>query len=481
MNFMVLSVLLNSLFFALFLLLYLGCAANIALFDWLKFSFFAWFCFNTFVAIKRNGFFSVYALFLMLSAFFIYDCLFFDLIDYKSLDNFLHITFPARKTFSSETGLLFLYYSAVMIFVLDIFYYAILAGTATAQISYDEKFVTRNLHVVLFAVMVIVFPVICIRLLTIFNYSKKVGYINVVMFGIDESIFPSWTNGFLGIFFIAYLCFLIEPPEKRMFLIATILYGSSCFMKGISGNRGSFLYELFALIIIYLSLYSSKKVRIKFIVLLFVFCFAFSFIIGATRGGGKIKREDVMERNIVFDLLATQTTTRGLILTVIEYGDSIPYHNYPYLFQPIVKIIRGYDSSGTNKDERMRRIKNENSIDMTTAYALSPKNAGKGSGLGGAVIAEFIDCGKTVGILICTILLAFLIVKCDFIKSSKKYLRPILYCLTSNMMHNPRGYFFSFLPQIKYWIVSVIFYLLLRDLVIPFAFKPNLNGGKQIV
>lgn len=458
------AIIINSLFVSIIFLLYFLFILKFDTLSLIKFLV-LFHAFTIFLlAYIDYGFFSVYSIFLFCSAFFIYDSLFFDLINYPGRENFAEIYFPGIHEFSDEVAILFLLYTCIFVFILDTVYRICVLNNKQKKLFYEVDYKSIFISKVVIIGMIILLPISVYKLYRIMIYMRRVGYVKTILNGIPDGVYPNWTNGIAGVIYSLFLIIIIIPVNKKTYIIASILYLVNCMLKGFSGNRGSFLYPLFAIIIVYLSYFSSKKIKIKYILMLGLISIIFSIFIGNTRNN--TKNQNIKKENLICDFLISQTNSRAIPLIIID--GNIPYHNYPFIFQPLLK------NKYNNIKDRYEKIKKTNSIDYLTSFKINRKRTLNGAGLGGAIIGEFIDCGKWFGVIFWTIILAIMIEVLDSINTKKRIYRPLLFIMIVNMVHNPRGYFFKFINDIEYVIFGLFIYLL-----ISFLYDHCLRGAKQ--
>lgn len=443
------SVELNLFFLASSLFLYIYAQGTNCVPDAYKVIYLFWHIACSLIAIKRYGFFSVYALFLMFLMFFIYDSLFFDLINYPKFEDFCHITFPTSMTFSVKTANLFLFYSSVFLFVLDITYNFFAQGKIVHSEIFETKSKTHSSIIYIASLSIIILlPVIIYRFLVVLIYTRNHGYIYVILNGIPDEVFPTWTNGISGICYSLFLILFIHIPRKKTMLKMMFVWGIIRLLKGSAGNRGQFLYSFFALTVSYMAFFKSKHIKLYKAVLIGASLMTFAIYVGQTRYG-KDKKIDIT----LFNFLASQTGSRTVALTIID-GD-IPYRRYPFIFS-------GENIQNKNSLSRLENIKRRNSINQLTSYKISPKVTLNGRGLGGSVLAEFIDCGGLFGVIFWTFILAFFIILADNIKFVPNFLRPFIYLIMVNLFHAPRGYFFHFLSSFQYYVFAIFLYFIIK-------------------
>ena len=446
---------LNFFWFSIILILYVIDYFVGDVFDLIKIIFSIWFLNNTFLAFKHYGFFSVYTIFLLLNLFFIYDAILLDVFNYSKLDNFLIITFPKKYRYSIDVGKNFILYSSTYLFILDIsIRYFKNNFLVSKRMSFIKESDNKFANDFCFFLLLLIFPVSLYRSYQIFMYIWKQGYVYYILNGLPAEAVSSWTNGAMGLFYVFFLVLVINPINKNKFKITCILCGFIFFLQGLSGGRGGFLYHFFALIIVYLSFFSTKKISIKTILFLILLCLAFSLFVGQTREQtNKNTMNLFFNNNIILDFLASQTNSRAVPLTVIQ--GNIPFHEKPFIFSPLFDLFYNNDSAS-----RFEMIKSTNSIDLLTCYKISKTHTLSGNGLGGAVIGEFIDCGSYFGVVGWTIILALIIYFLDnFDKISSRY-RPLCFIFLVNLIHAPRGYFFPNPLQLKYVLFALVLYYL---------------------
>ena len=416
-------------------------------------------------AYRDFGFFSVYSFFLFCLYFFVYNSLVLDLLNYPGRENFAIIFFPAVHKFSDDVSSLFLLYTGGFFCLLDILY-RILINFEGKKKAYNYIVDKRELFINNFAIsgMILFLPISLYKMLRITLYIRKIGYVNAIVNGIPDNIFPFWANGSAGIIYALFFLALMFPVSKKRFFLASSLHIVNCLVKGFSGGRGAFFYEFFAVFLVYLSFYGTKRIKLKYISLLGFICVFFAIYIGNTRDSSN--KQLSLKNNVLIAFLAGQTASRAVPLTVIE-GD-IPYHSYPFIFQPI------FVSQMNPKEGRMNIIKNKNSIDLLTSYKHNRKRTLKGAGLGGSILAEFIDCGKWIGLIFWTLILAIMLCRLDLFNYTKRLLRPWSYILLVNIIHSPRGYFFKFIPKLKYVFIALFIYF-----IVDFFYNTFWKRGKN--
>ena len=135
-------------------------------------------------------------------------------------------------------------------------------------------------------------------------------------------------------------------------------------------------------------------------------------------------------------------------------GD-IPFRKYPFIFS-------GENIKNKEGLSRLENIKRRNSINQLTCYKLSQKVTLNGRGLGGSVLAEFIDCGRGLGVVFWSFVLVIFIMFAENILYVSDFLRPLVYLIMVNLFHAPRGYLFHFVSSMKYYFFALFFYFFIK-------------------
>lgn len=453
------EILINSFFFASFLLVYAVSPINKNMYDCQKFIILIWLYVLIIRSFFINGFYSVYTLFLFFSAFFIYNALFFDLIDFNKIKEFTNITFPARHSFSDIIGSRFLFYSAVFFFIISIAYPIFLQrknifiekieGYFPREDSCKINFINKAVLVLMF----LCFLISCYRGMITLNFARTHGYIYMILHGVDEDLLPAWTNGAVGVVYICFLVLFIRP-QKMMLQVGMIMLLITYLFSALIGSRSTLMFQFFAILLLNALLVGKHTIKIRNLFVLFLLALFFSVYIGETRNNTDKSQKITFNENPILKLFAEQTNTRGVPLTVME-GD-IPYHTYPFIF---AQIIQGF---GYSFKDRPSQIKFQNNINLLTCYKWNPKATLNGMGLGGAVIAEFIDFYGLLGVILGTIALAYILGILDRFFRIKKFFRPLGYAILQNALMLPRHYFFGWVAGIKYAIEALIIYYILE-------------------
>lgn len=386
-------------------------------------------------SIQISGIMSVYSIYLITSAFFIYDCIFISLF---SDENFLNIIFPVKTSFTKETGFIFINICILTLYFTNIAY-ALCRFRKRKQIEnkYIEDKELKKISI--FILIISIFPCLYKAYIQI-SFIRANGYLSAFNGDLERLSYPFWTAGCFIIFFAGYFLFLASKPNKREYLIFSILYLFNNFILSLKGARTPFLAALVFVVYWWNNNYG-KKVKLKKLIFLGAFVIVFTIGMENVRNGygdGLGKQEEKRGKELLLSVLLEQTTSRAVPLTIIE--KDLKYHEFPFIFSPIADIVlkKIYPSEG----QSLVSATKYNDISQVTTMYYSLKMVLFGQGLGGAFLGEMYDFGKEFGVIFLSILIGIIFALTDL--HSKKYsnvMVPIYVIFISNFIMLPRSRF----------------------------------------
>jgi oligosaccharide repeat unit polymerase len=358
----------------------------------LLFGFLLFYCITVVKSIYLFGFLSLYSIYLYAGAFFIYSRFFFDLIGYKS---FLYVSiFGVVRNFKNNTGFILICICFLSHYVMDMIYIFSVFRKRRIIKEIKHNNIVQSIGLV---VMFVVFPVILYKFYIQFMYIRSHGYEVLYNGNMLENVsMPVWTFGSVSLFTFGYLLVLVSRPSKRFFLLSSVLYLGAMLFDSLKGQRSVFLTSVITVIFFYRKLYPGKKISLKLIVSLFLLLVSFSVFITTLRSNTKLSRMDV--KTLVFGLFYSQGVSIVLPLIIIEDGDTLKYHSYPFIFSPL--FYRYYQTVyPTTAWQSVIKLKRYNGLHDIASYKWTPKGYLNGNGLGSAFLAEMYDCGGILGII----------------------------------------------------------------------------------
>jgi oligosaccharide repeat unit polymerase len=239
-------------------------------------------------------------------------------------------------------------------------------------------------------VMFVVLPVILYKFYIQFIYMISHSYFDLYDGDMLENVnMPVWAYGSISLFTFGYLLVLVSRPSKKVFLLSSIPYLGAILLNSLSGQRIPFLTSIITVIYFYKKLYPGKRISLKLIASLFLLIVFFSIFMSNFREKNKLSRIDI--KPLVFGLFYSQGISIVLPLMIIEEGDALKYHSYPFIFSPI--FYRFYKAVYPTTGQSVTRLKRYNGLHDIVSYKWTPKGYLNGNGLGSAFLAEMYDCG----------------------------------------------------------------------------------------
>ena len=394
--------------------------------------------FTVFYAIRYSGIISLYSLFLYTSTFFLYDAFWFTLFDENK--NFLKQTFPKRYFIDDEIGIKFLICSILLTYIMHISYFLAYKKrkSFTPIVKHDLAFEKAGILIML----IFLFPSL-VKLYIQLMYIKKFGYLALFAGDLSDIKYPIWTTGANLIFITGFSIFVAANPSKKKFIIYSIIFFLLMAFNGAKGQRGILIAPLVALLYWFTQKYN-VKIKIGTLILIFVLIVGITYSLGTIRNSygekNKTNTTNINVIDLISNVLYTQTTSRAVPMIIIE--GELPYHNYPFIFSPLLTYLTRFIYPSKGQDEVS--LQKYNDISSITLFSVSPSAYYKGKGYGGAFLAEAYDCGGYIGIVFWGIILSVFIAFCDYSKLNinNNYL-PFLFLFLLNFAMLPRNRLFT--------------------------------------
>lgn len=420
----------------------------------LMLSFCASYVITVLFSINYYGLISLYSIYLYTSTFFLYDCFFLTL---SGDFNFLVMAFPKTYSFSEDIGFKFIIVCFVHLYVTHIAYSCIkkshlIFNNTKIDSSYHNDFVLLGKIVFL----LFLFPTLYKIYLTV-AYVSSHGYQS--FFADDRSAYiPSWLNGVFTCFIVGYLIFMAGNPKKKDEILYSVVFFIVFMLSSLRGQRGPALGML-----VFFVYWLSKKHSITFNLrkLVFIMCFIvfFTILIGNMRAAyGKnssTNKASIPVSLLIQRALWSQTTTRAVPLLVIR--GNLEYHPYPFIFSPFFNQFNKILYPEKKRTELSAQKFNR--IGSVTMYNISKKSFMRGTGYGGAFIAEAFDCGGYIGLIFWSVVLAAICLTIDSRKLDySHFIMPVIILFLQTFALLPRNMLFDVFYNLHY-LVLIYFFL----------------------
>jgi hypothetical protein len=190
---------------------------------------------------------------------------------------------------------------------------------------------------------------------------------------------------------------------------------------------------------------------------------------GNFRMNRKVAKFDVKELGFAF--LYGQGVSILLPLLIIEDGDKLVYHPFPFIFSPI--FSKYFNIVYPTKGQTMIRVKQHNGINDVMTYRWSQDAYLRGNGLGGSFLGEMYDCGGVFGIIIWSIIaaLSFRLIDRFLLKNMLTVI--VFWFFIQSVAFLPRNRFFQVFGSDIYAIMTMGIAIMLIDLFIKYSKSKN--------
>lgn len=378
-------------------------------------------------------------------------------------------TFPIHYSFDEEVGFVFIVICFLTVYVMHIAY--CLADKKKKSFSLNLPVESNLKKIGKFVMLLFLVPVI-VKGIIQFNYIRTHGYTALFTDKFSELVYPFWTSGSFIFFISGYCVFLAANPNKKDFLIFTLVLCFVYFVNALKGQRGGII-SVILYCVYYYTKHFSVKMNLERIMMLFVFIIVFIIMLGNIRsfyGQEKKSKTKIDVGNLVVQTIYGQTTTRAVPMLVIR-GD-MEYHNFPFVFSPIFQPLFGLIYRDDKSGQSDLSAQKTNNISQVTMYNVSRSAHLSGLGYGSAFIAEAYDFFGIVGVFLFSILLARFFVFLDFSGvNAPRIVVPFLYFALQNSFVLPRGRTFGMFMEWSKILFAYILFFVATISVYIFKFK----------
>lgn len=414
-------------------------------------SFSLFLLFQLFLLFVRGEIYTIYFFYILLSFFFIFDRIFLYFINPIKY-NWLRITFPYEHVFPSQIGIKYITISFISFITISIIYFYSKTpkkiNICNLQISeeYNNCYNKIGMGLMLFSI----FPLL-------YKYYIQVNFIrqfptyamaNFAYTG-PGPVFPIWTRGAGGLFIIGFLLFLYSGGDLKHLKLALFLFFIQQVGNSLKGGRSMLFCYIITVPLLIRKQYN-KKLKTSIFIIVGIISILFAIFLQSFRMNSE---DNAFDSGFLLSFLNSQTMTIGGPYIYLDNEGHIPYHNYPFIFSPIINLM---DGSGSLEKASLARLGKINSLSLTTTYLVSPKMYFQGFGVGQNFLIETYDCGKYLGVILWSVILGILMLIIDRAKPQKGFALCFLFYLYQYTLFLPRNTFFGFLRDMKYIVVLFI-------------------------
>jgi oligosaccharide repeat unit polymerase len=234
-------------------------------------------------------------------------------------------------------------------------------------------------------------------------------------------------------------------------IICSVLFLGYALFDSLKGQRTLFLVTLITILYFYSKIYK-KKFSMKSVFWLILIVIVFSIFMENFRFNRKTNKINI--NDLVVTFLYGQGISIVVPAIIIEDGDNLKFHNYPFIFSQLLRPYFNMVYPVTGQSET--RLKKYNLINDITTYRWAPRNYYVGYGLGGSFLGEMYDCGGVLGIIFWSWILALLmrIIEANLYRNTICVI--VFWWIVSSIVWLPRSRFFDYFPRINSIIAMII-------------------------
>lgn len=413
--------------------------------------------------------YTAYFFYILMSFFFMYDRILFYFFDSKKY-NYTKITFPIVHTFEYEVVVKFLCISFVSFFFIHLIYLYHRNGRKEIKRIIPDFFTsgTKDFYkkIGFFLMILSLFPLLYKYYIQI-NFIKQFPNYAVANFAYEGEgpAFPWWTRGMGTFFILGFLLWLYSTPKQQSFKFGLVLYLIIQAGTSLKGGRAFLFAFVLTIPLLYKKLFN-KEFKKGLLIIIAIILVVMAIFVQYFRSNVKIVG-DISFFDILASFLYGQGTTIGVPLLYLENQENLPYHNYPFIFAPLVNTLlrRGGAAS-------LQVIKIINTASLLLTYYVNPKLFFMGNGLGDNFLTEMYDFGGYFGVIFLSVVFAFILRYIDNKKTFKGFELCFVFYLYQYILFLPRNSFFGIMQQLKYYVL-LFFTILVIDFFIT-SFKEKL-------
>lgn len=231
-----------------------------------------------------------------------------------------------------------------------------------------------------------------------FKYILSVGYVNFYLNGFDNiNYYSPIIKNSHTVLLVFYGLLLSYFPQKKIFILATVVFNIVMIFHGLKGARVLILLPILFSLWFYSRFYSKNK-NINYFKLGSIFCIF--FILQSLKSFRTNQENDITFENVFSYALAETGSTQKLVALYLDEKDNFKI-TYPYVLEPILYpffYVKNFKVYKGGQSEEL--AKTRNSLNHKLSFYLNPSYYLKGNGLGSSMIAESFQYGLLYFILI---------------------------------------------------------------------------------
>lgn len=345
----------------------------------------------------------------------------------------------------------------------------ILIGILLIYFKKDKKNITLKENKLLLNFL---FYIFCLSFGYVFieniEYVKKVIKIGYAASYRMENIktFSYYLITLFNFLIIIYLS--LKPSFKIKMKIILTLYIFLLFISSFSGSRGVFLIGL-VFFIWYLEVLEKFKIKKRHMVILAFLIFIYSDIISTVREsyGDDLNVKSKINMKIIEmpkKFLESQNGTAQMLGYIKKFPEIIDGENYGKMifssfyifynsfFNPEINLVGKIDENIGKKVSNFSRV----------SYIVNSKFVKEGYGVGGNYIIEMYEISKELGVFLFSILFVFIIYYLEniFKKNTSIYKNIFIILVFQKIFYAPRSHYFDFNIRMYIYICIMYFTLL---------------------
>lgn len=271
--------------------------------------------------------------------------------------------------------------------------------------------------------------------------------------------------------FLIVIYLSLKPTFKIKMKIILVLYIFLLFISSFSGSRGIFLIGL-VFFIWYLEVLEKFKIKKRYMVILAFLIFIYSDFISNVREnyGSNLNVKSKINMKIIEmpkRFLESQNGTAQMLGYIKTFPEIIDGENYgKMMFNSFYTFYNSFFNPEINLMEKFEEnIGKKVTNFLRVSYIVNSKFVKEGYGLGGNYIIEMYEVGKELGVFLFSILFVFIIYYLEniFKKTTSVYKNIFIILVFQKIFYAPRSYYFDF--NIRMYIYICIMYFVLSKCI----------------
>lgn len=388
-------------------------------------------------AIKFVKLYNIYMIFIGMICVFLFNRIFLDIF---SLYDFAQTHFLRKTHYSIPVQQEILIVFIISILFIHFGFLLSKRKYRVTEFSIKPSKIFYQLGVLIFYTYI---PILLYKFFIRINIVSKYGYTSYNTIANDFN-YPWFTIGAETIFLMGFSLIIASAYKKsvKKYLLLYLVVG---LVTSAVGVRSLFVVKFVYVFWIYYTVYNSKKIDVKYLMIIVASIVVFAQFMGSYRSSKEFKKD-----NVLMSFISQQGISMNVLGHMIDNKEVFVRSGYPYILHPFVTAF--IPNQGQNK----AYVDKYNSLAPDLTYLLNPKAYLSGAGIASSFVPELYDLGY-IFMIVGLISLGYFVGIIEYLIFYKRiwlFLSPII---ISQIIYMPRTNLFPYFRQMIFFLI--VFYI----------------------